>query len=432
VFRSDECFEPAVETLPRADLVALQEERLRELVPLAYEGAPLIRKTWEEAGIRPQDVRTLADFTERAPFISKDAIRGFRERYGDPFGGIGCAGTDRLTFFGSTGGTTGEVALFPERWERWATMAVLMARDMWMGGARPGDHVVFPGSTRRGPSYQMFQLCGAIPLLLNGLSSELDRLIEVSRTYRPTMLYALHMPLVIALDQISGSVDLHEVFSSYRGVVFAGEPLGRRLRAKVASWGLPLFIHTSAGDVGGSTECGAHDGCHLWEDKVLAEHLVSEGDAPAADGTVGELVTSSLDHGASVLLRFRSEDLVRLTRQPCACGRTHARQWPVGRKGDEVVVDGRSILPIDVWGAIEEVPETERALFQIIRPQRHMDTLRIRVGYDASMTKSVTDVADQLKANIIAAVGVVPRLELVEQEHLLSGANRKGARVVQA
>jgi phenylacetate-CoA ligase len=147
---------------------------------------------------------------------------------------------------------------------------------------------------------------------------------------------------------------------------------------------------------------------------------------------VGELVTSSLDFGSSVLLRFRSEDLVRLTREPCACGRTHARQWPVGRKGDEVVVGGRSILPIDVWEAIEEVPETERALFQIIRPQRHMDELRLRVGYDATVTKSVSDVAAHLQANITAAVGVAPRLELVEQEHLLSGSNRKGMRVVRA
>jgi phenylacetate-CoA ligase len=240
------------------------------------------------------------------------------------------------------------------------------------------------------------------------------------------------MPLVIALDHMSGSVDLGDVFASYRGVVFAGEPLGRRLRAKAAGWGLPLFIHTSAGDVGGSTECRAHDGCHLWEDKVLAEHLTPEGDTPAPDGAVGELVTSSLDHGASVLLRYRSEDLVRLTRRPCSCGRTHARQWPVGRKGDEVVVGGRSVLPVDVWEAIEEIPETERALFQIIRPQRDMDELRIRVGYDANRTNDVRDVAQRLEASIGATIGIVPRLELVDQEHLLSGANRKGARVVKA
>ena len=40
----------------------------------------------------------------------------------------------------------------------------------------------------------------------------------------------------------------------------------------------------------------------------------------------------------------------------CACGRTHARFWPVGRKGDETIVAGRSFVPMDIWRALEQVP----------------------------------------------------------------------------
>ena len=84
----DRFLEPEIETMPRASIEALQEERILELVPYVYEHSPLIRKTWEEAKVKPSDINSLADFTERAPFITKDDIRRFRDQAGDPFGGL--------------------------------------------------------------------------------------------------------------------------------------------------------------------------------------------------------------------------------------------------------------------------------------------------------------------------------------------------------
>ena len=86
----DRFLEPEIETMPRASIEALQEERILELVPYVYERSPLIRKTWEEAKVKPSDINSLADFTERAPFITKDDVRRFRDEAGDPFGGLLC------------------------------------------------------------------------------------------------------------------------------------------------------------------------------------------------------------------------------------------------------------------------------------------------------------------------------------------------------
>jgi phenylacetate-CoA ligase len=69
-----------------------------------------------------------------------------------------------------------------------------------------------------------------------------------------------------------------------------------------------------------------------------------------------------------------------VSREACGCGRTHGRVWPVGRKGDELLVGGVSVLPGDLWGAVESIDETN-GLFQLIRPAREVDTLRLRVGY---------------------------------------------------
>jgi phenylacetate-CoA ligase len=436
-----EYFEPAAETMSRADLEAYQEARILELVPYAYEHAPLVRKTWDDAGVHPRDIFSLADFRERAPFTSKEQIRSFRDRYGDPFGGIASKDIAALHFVASTTGTTGEPALFPEAWEgvaagvgettRWGTMPTLMTRDMWMAGVRPGDRALLPGSTRRGPWYQMVQLCGGVPVVTSGLPRLVKQLCELSVEHRPTALYVLHMTLLVAIDHLSDEIDMCDTWSSYRSVVFAGEPLGRRWRARAHEWGMNLVNHTSAGDVGGSTECYAHDGCHLWEDKVLVEHLDEHG-AAVPDGSIGELVSTALDPGAGILLRYRSDDLIRLTRERCRCGRTHARQWPVGRRGDEVVIDGRSVLPLDIWSAIESLPETSRALFQLIRPERDLDVLRVRVGYDRARTTNVDELRDRIAGAVLDSVGLVPSIELVDERELMARTNGKVARVVKS
>lgn len=81
-------YEPEIETLPRADLVRMQEALLLQLLPYVYNRAPLTRYIWDKAGVHPQDIKSLADFKEKAPFIDKDTIRAFRDANHDPFGGI--------------------------------------------------------------------------------------------------------------------------------------------------------------------------------------------------------------------------------------------------------------------------------------------------------------------------------------------------------
>ena len=150
-----------------------------------------------------------------------------------------------------------------------------------------------------------------------------------------------------------------------------------------------------------------------------------------ADGELGELVATSLDNPVTPMVRFRSDDIIRLTRQPCGCGRTHARFWPAGRKGDETIVAGRSFVPMDIWRALEQVPETATALFQLVRPAREIDELKVRVGYDPETTASVPDLRNRVSEVIEAAVGVPPVLELLpEPELLVRGRGGKLPRVV--
>ena len=148
---------------------------------------------------------------------------------------------------------------------------------------------------------------------------------------------------------------------------------------------------------------------------------------------MAELVSTTLIDKVAPLVRYRSDDIVRLTTETCACGRTHGRIWPLGRKGDEVVVDGVSVLPGDVWGAIESVPETAAGLFQVIRDRRDMDRLRLRVGYAAPVPGGLTDLATRVTDAVHEAVGLEPAVELVEHDVLLrQGPPHKIPRVARA
>ncbi len=408
-------YDEAAETMARASIEALQEERLAELLPHAYASSPLVRETWDAAGVHPDDVHGLDDLRAKVPFLDKEALRRFRDERGDPYGGMLAVDAAELTAIMSTSGTTGDPTLVPEVWGGGDRPGV-MTRDFWGIGVRPGDHVALFLFSYRGPVYGFVHGLGAVPILCDHDLAELPRLCALSTRYRPTVLYNAGNTTIHALADLErAGTDLSDVFASYKGVVVAGEPVGALARSRAAAWGAELFEHTSVGDVTAGFECPEHDGLHVWEDSVVVECLEPGGEDPVPDGEPGELVATTLFNRVWPLVRYRSGDLVRVTRQRCRCGRTHARVWPLGRLGDEVVVDGRSVLPLDVWDAVESAPGTGLGLFQLLRPEREMDRLRLRVGHRAGEG----DTAGAVRAAVAEAVGLEPEVELVAEADLL-------------
>lgn len=418
----DRYFDRDVETLPREQIERLQEARILQLVPYVYQRSPLIREVWDEAGVKPDDIKSLADFKAKVPFIDKDRIRRFRDEHGDPFGGLCCAEPPHLKGVGFTSGTTGDPTPLP-RSEHHVTIGA-MKREMWHMGARPNDYMTYClFSFREGLNFDKYLDSGLRPVTVPHLPFEMPHLVSLSREFRPTTMFMLSTPLIFGLQQYQQKTgdDLREAFSSYKGVVFGGEPLSQSMRELVESWGLEIFQLTSLGDIATAMECKAHDGMHTWEDLALVEHLDPEGDQPVPDGARGEMVVTALSDDVGPLIRFRTDDLVKLTRKPCSCGRTHGRLWPLGRKGDEMLIKGRSILPIDIFPLMNAEPTTQMALFQMIRPQREADVLRLRVGYDPEKLDGTVEelaariaqrIGDALKVPV--EVGLTPNAELLK------------------
>jgi phenylacetate-CoA ligase len=445
---SDHRYLEPVETLPRAALLELQQTRLHAMIDYAYERSAFVRSRWDAAGLRPADIGSTREFCERAPLMDKDEMRRYRDDHGDPFCGLLCIDPAEVSFMGSSSGTTGDPTLFSYRWGRddgnLAAAPGLPAdgpssywggtlRDLWEVGARPGDYAAFFGLRLRGPMFRPFQTLGVIPLMLDYRPDHLRQFVDLSRRYRPTLFFAMSAYLGTGLQEIERTmqVDMKDVFASYKGILFAGEPVGPRLRQTFERWGLAgkIFNETSFGDVGHAHDCREHDGCHAWEDIGVAEIIDVETGAPIEGDGRGELVVTSLVNPVDPLVRYRSGDIVDMRRGACGCGRTHARFDPVGRAGDETVVEGRSILPMDIWGAIEDVPETSSGLFQIVRPRRVLERLTIRVGYAGST--DLASLGERVADSVEAAIGLRPVIELVPNQAIMeSGSRHKIPRTV--
>lgn len=419
--RSSRYLQPDIETMPREALEQLQERRLLEQVGYAYERSALVRSTWDAAGVRPSDIGSLQDFRTLAPFIDKGAIRRFRDEHGDTYGGLLCVEPSELTTIMSTSGTTGDATLFSKRWDEWLPEVRDLARHCWEMGIRPGDHAVYMALTIRGPLFEVWSHMGAVPILLDHSPTELGRFCALSLEHRPTGMFLLSSPLIVALEAMSGRVDLKDVFASYEGVVYGGEPLGDRARGLLEEWGIDLFNHTSNCDVGFANECRERDGNHVWEDLAFVEHLdLADPARRAPDRARGELVATALEDRSAPLIRYRSGDVVEYTSELCGCGRTHGRIWPLGRAGDEVRVAGRSILPFDVFPAVESVPETSAGLFQIIKRAYETDLLELRVGYrTADGVGSLVELRSRIEEAVLEHLDLQSRIELVANDELL-------------
>src|SRR5690606_24041293 len=252
--------------------------------------------------------------------------------------------------------------------------------------------------------------------------SELPRIFQATLEYKPKIMMTISTPMVMAMEEYAQkhNVDLKQMFASFKGAVFGGEAPAPRVRRLVKEWGLDMYEITSLGDACGAIDCRLHDGFHAWEDLAFVECLDPNGTEPMKDGERGELVVTSLQDDVGPLVRYRTDDLITMNRERCGCGRTHARVKVLGRKGDELLVGGKSVLPRDITPIVEEFVETQAALYQVIRVSREMDELKLRVGYNPEALRGgEAELAGRVRERVSAVLGVPVTVEMTLNSELL-------------
>ena len=419
------------ECMPRAELRALQLQKLRSLVARVYASVPAYTEALDRAGVKPDDIKTLDDI-RRLPFTTKADLRNHY-----PLGYLAIPRREVARFHGSSG-STGKptfVAYSKSDMNHWAD---LCARFLYSGGLRASmtaqvsfGYGLFTGGFGL---HQGIERVGAA--VLPASSGNTARQLVLLQDMRPDYLictpsYALHLADGIQ----SGAIDRSTL--NLKGMFLGSEPWTENMRRRMEE-GLGVYVENNYGlseiqGPGVSGECAYRNGMHIAEDHFIVECVNPGTLEPVAEGEEGELVFTTLNKEAFPLLRYRTRDISTLHAEPCPCGRTSVRMSRVtGRTDDMLIIRGDNVYPSQIETALLSVPEASpHYMIEVARPST-MDEVTVHVELKpGSMADSISElnaIRDRVVAKIAGITGLHMRVFL-EQPNTLERFEGKSKRV---
>ena len=374
-----------VECMPQPQLLEHQLQQLRERLDYVRERSPFYRRKLDAAGIRPGEVRTLED-VRRIPFTEKEELRLSQAAH-PPWGDFACIGPREAVRVFQTTGTTGRpVRVMLSRADWFDTYYRQFSHYRCGYGLTEDDVLFVPFNYGLYVAWWGFQTAmekaGLMVIPGGGMSSK-DRLRAMLDWGATAVCGTPSYLLYLAETARKNGIDLPS--SPIRKVVAAGEPgasIPATKKAIQTQWGAECFDDIGSTEISNfGFECLAHEGTHVIEGMFLAEVVDPETLEPLPDGQVGELILTNLCCESVPLVRYRTRDLVRFNRAPCACGRTSLRLegGVLGRSDDMFHFAGVNVFPAQVQGLLHQVDEFSQEYQLVVPPQGSGRRLRIRV-----------------------------------------------------
>ena len=407
-------YQPEIETMPLEQLQALQSERLVAQVQHVYENVAFYRGKMDEAGVKPEDIKGIEDL-HKLPFITKDDLR---DQY--PYGLLGVP-LDQVVRIQSTSGTTGRrvVAFYTQEdinvWEDCCARAIVA-----VGGTKDdvchvsyGYGLFTGGPGLNGGSHKVG--CLTLPMSSGNTERQIQFMEDLGSTilcYTPS--YASYLGETITEQGRKDNIKL-------KAGIFGAEPWTEEMRRDIEKTlgikAYDIYGLTEISGPGVSFECQEQAGMHIQEDHFIAEIINPDTGEVLPEGEVGELVFSCITKKAFPLLRYRTRDLCILTREACACGRTHVRMMkPKGRSDDMLIVKGVNVFPSQIETVLINKGYPANYLIVVDRIGTN-DTMEVQVEMTAEMfSDSLKEVAareKELVEAIKAMLGIKVKVKLV-------------------
>ena len=428
----------AAECLARTNLQTAQLRRLRGLLSTIQDRNRFYTRKFDAAGVNINAIDTLEALQE-LPLTTKVYLSADHEDL-PPWGTAHTEPLNRYTRYHQTSSTTGR----PLRWldtnQSWQWVVDCWKAVYRAAGVTSEDRIFFPFGF--GPflgfwsAFDAGSQIGALCIPGGGMSSEtrlrlLDSALPTVVCCTPT--YALRLAEVARATGVS---DL--THSTVRTVIVAGEPGGSipATRARLEEgWRAQIIDHHGLTEVGPvSFEClKAPGSLHLNECEFICEVLDPSSRAPMQDGEAGELVVTNLGRSASPVVRYRTRDIVRITREPCQCGRTLARVdgGILSRADDMVCIRGINVYPTAVEAVVRRFPEvTEYRSTVSTRDSMHALGVELELKPGTADQASVSArVAQALQEAMglsvpvrVVATNTLPRFELKASRFVVADA----------
>ena len=405
-----------VETMSRDALEALQLKGLQKTLRRVW-ACDWWRDLLHKRGMSdPQDVKSLDDL-RNLPFLTKE---DFREAY--PLKMSTVDRKELLEFHMSSGstGTPVVMAYTKNDLNQWADT---MARCFTMAGLEAGDTFqIMPTFGLFNGGFGCYHGCRKAGLFCVPASSgNTERQIKLMRDFRVKGFCSVvsYVPRIIEKLDASNDPDI----PSLRVGVFGSETFSDEMRKKIEN-----RLHIECFDIYGMTEtggigttgqdCSAHAGIHVWDDYYITEVIDPATGKNVPDGEYGEVVFTSLAREAMPIIRYRTHDISRiLSREKCACGRTHIRIDRItGRTDDMLIVKGVNFYPRQVEQALMEIPGVKDEFQIILEEHNGMTDVTINVEAEPGVTghtvaKHLRERLGFLPKGDVFPVGALPRTE---------------------
>ncbi len=397
---------------------ALQLFRLREQLARLWAAVPLYRQRWQEAGITPDDIRSLDDLP-RLPFTVKNDLR---DTYPT---GMFAAPMDEVVRVHASSGTTGKpIVVGYTKSDVNDIWAETIARTIALGGGTSQDilqiaygYGLFTGGL--GLHYGGERLgCTVIPMSSGNTERQLLMMQDLGTTILAcTPSYAL--TLADAAEEMGlGPDDL-----KLRAGLFGAEAWSEGARVAVENK-LGLSAHDIYGlteiiGPGVAAECECKGTMHVFDDHFYPEIIDPETLEPLPEGETGELVFTTLTKRAFPVIRFRTRDITALHTEPCPCGRTHPRVDRItGRTDDMLIIRGVNVFPSQIEHVLTGVHGVEPQYQLVLTKEGHLDALEVQVevapAFFSDTIKGLEHLEQEIGDKIRSTLGIGVKVKLVE------------------
>jgi len=420
------------ECMDRSELGKIQSERLLETVERAYFNVPYYRHKMQEAGLGPERINSIGDI-HKLPFTTKQDLR---DNY--PFGLFAVPMSEIVRIHASSG-TTGKPTVVGYTRHDIATWSEVMARTLTSAGASRHDIIqvaygygLFTGGL--GLHYGGEKI-GASVIPVSGGNTM--RQIQLMRDFGSTVLactpsYALYLAETLSENNINrDEIKLHSG-------VFGAEPWTENMRleieAKLNIKAIDIFGLSEVIGPGVASECFYQEGLHVNEDHFYPEIIDPDTLEVLPEGSLGELVFTTITKEGLPLIRYRTRDLTRLTYSRCKCGRTTVRMDKcLGRSDDMLIIRGVNLFPSQVESVLLDMNETAPHYLLVVDRVNNLDTLELKVEVDEEFFLDKISQLESLKKriqdNLENTLGLAIRVTLVEPK-MLERSEGKSQRVI--
>jgi len=427
----EQYYSPKMETASHEEMQALQNEKLKKQVRHVWDNVPFYRGLMEKAGVTPDDIKTTDDL-RLLPFLTKDDLR---DQY--PYGLLATPLED-VVRIQSTSGTTGRrvVAFYTQGdidlWEECCARAIVAA-----GGTQSdvvqvayGYGLFTGGAGLHGGSHKV----GSMTLPMS--SGNTERQIQFMQDLGATILcctpsYAAYIGE--SLKEMGISPDDLKLKAGIFGAEPWTEEMRRDIEKALGIKAYDIYGLTETSGPGVAFECSEQTGMHVNEDHFFPEIIDPDTGEVLPLGEKGELVFTSLDKKAFPLLRYRTRDICRLSREKCSCGRTLIKMAkPMGRSDDMMIIRGVNVFPSQIETVLLKEGYTPNYLIEVDRVN-NTDTMDVSVELSAEQfSDRMSEMAKREKALAEAMknmLGINPRVHLVPP-HAIKRSEGKAVRVI--